>query len=255
MREARRTNARADWRLAAMVVMCFFGCSRHDDLLEEGQAGEDGGALLLLLQGISAAGVRSMSAVISMVRELMGQEDVISRRERNIKKSVVKEVNLRKVQKEKRRPGTIRDVKAIVREARRTNARADWRLAAMVVMCFFGCRRHDDLLRIRFEDVTMYSDRIRVFMRKNKTDVFNEGSVCSITLGGKAFNVKGFLDDYVRRMGLEKSSWVFPKNLGKGGQGVPTTYPVMYRELEDMKTRATSPGQHHLALLACGECD
>ena len=101
----------------------------------------------------------------------------------------------------------------------------------------------------------MYSDRIRVFMRKNKTDVFNEGSVCSITLGGKAFNVKGFLDDYVRRMGLEKSSWVFPKNLGKGGQGVPTTYPVMYRELEDMKTRATSPGQHHLALLACGECD
>ena len=110
MREARRTNARADWRLAAMVVMCFFGCSRHDDLLEEGQAGEDGGALLLLLlQGISAAGVRSMSAVISMVRELIGQEDVISRRERNIKKSVVKEVNLRKVQKEKRRPGTIRD--------------------------------------------------------------------------------------------------------------------------------------------------
>ena len=189
------------------------------------------------LAGISAAGVRSISAVISMVRELMGQEDVISGRERNIKKSVVKEMNLRKVKKEKRRPGTIRDVKAIVREARRTNARADWRLAAMVVMCFFGCRRHDDLIRIRVEDVTMYSDRIRVFMRKNKTDVLNEGSVCSITLGGKAFNVKGFLDDYVRRMGLEMSSCVFPKNLGKGGKGVPTTYPAMYRELEDMKSR------------------
>ena len=114
------------------------------------------------LAGISAAGLRGISAVIAMVNELMGLSDMTSGRERTIKKSIIKEVNLKKVHKEKRRPGTIRDVKAIVEEARRTDSKADWRLAAMVVLCFFGCRRHDDILRIRVEDVTISGSRIRI---------------------------------------------------------------------------------------------
>ena len=194
------------------------------------------------LAGISAAGVRGISAVINMIRELMGLGDTTSGRERTIKKSVVKEMNLKKVQKEKRRPGTIRDVKAIVEEAKRTNSKADWRLAAMVVLCFFGCRRHDDLVRIRVEDVTMSRDKIRVFMRKNKTDRYHEGAVCSITVGGRAFDVKGFLEDYFRRLGLEKGFCVVPKNLGKGRKEVPTIYPVMYKELEVMKGKVGLQG-------------
>ena len=194
------------------------------------------------LAGISAAGLRGISAVIAMVNELMGLSDMTSGRERTIKKSVIKEVNLKKVHKEKRRPGTIRDVKAIVEEARRTNSKADWRLAAMVVLCFFGCRRHDNLLRIMVEDVTISKGRIRIFMRKNKTDIYNEGSVCSITIGGRAFDVKGFLEEYFRRLGLEKGCCVFPKNVGKGGKGMPTTYPTMYKELEVMKVKVGLQG-------------
>ena len=41
-------------------------------------------------------------------------------------------------------------------------------------------------------------------MRKNKTDIYHEGAVCSITVGGRAFDVKGFLEDYFRRLGLER---------------------------------------------------
>lgn len=70
------------------------------------------------MAGVSAAGLRGISAVISRVRDLMVMSDVASGRERINKKSVIKEINLRKVHKEKR--------KAIVEEARRTNLKKDW---------------------------------------------------------------------------------------------------------------------------------
>ena len=156
------------------------------------------------MAGVSAAGLRGISAGISSVRELMGMSDVASGRERTIKKSVIKEINLRKVHKVKRKTVTVLEVKAIVEEARRTNSKKDWRLAAMVVLCFCGCRRHSDLVRIRVEDVTISRGSIRIFMRKNKTDVYNEGSVCSMMVGGRAFDVRSFLEDYLRRLGLER---------------------------------------------------
>ena len=70
------------------------------------------------MAGVSAAGLRGISAVISRVRDFMVISDVASGRERINKKSVIKEINLRKVHKEKR--------KAIVEEARRTNLKKDW---------------------------------------------------------------------------------------------------------------------------------
>ena len=35
---------------------------------------------------------------------------------------------------------------------------------------------------------------------------------------------------------------VFPKNVGKGGKGMPTTYPTMYKELEVMKVKVGLQG-------------
>ena len=64
--------------------------------------------------------------MISRVRDLMVMSDVASGRERINKKSVIKEINLRKVHKEKRKAGSIHEVKAIVEEARRTNLKKDW---------------------------------------------------------------------------------------------------------------------------------
>ena len=43
-------------------------------------------------------------------------------------------------------------------------------------------------------------------------------------------------------MRLEIGSCVFPKNLGNGGKGVPITYPTIYKELEDMKSRVGLQG-------------
>ena len=43
-----------------------------------------------------------------------------------------------RVTKEKRKAGNIREVHALVAEARKTNARKDWRVAALSVLCYFG---------------------------------------------------------------------------------------------------------------------
>ena len=45
-------------------------------------------------------------------------------------------------------------MKALVQEAESTNKNADWRTAALAVVCFFGCRRMGDVVRVRVCDVT-----------------------------------------------------------------------------------------------------
>ena len=78
-------------------------------------------------------------------------------------------------------------------------------------------------------------------MRRHKTDVFNEGAVCTVVGKGRAFDVRGFLEEYFEKMGLVRGNCVFPKNLVKGNKGVAVAYPVMYRGLEDMVQLAYVP--------------
>ena len=87
------------------------------------------------------------------------------------------------------------------------------------------------------EDITICGGVIRIFMRKNKTDIFNEGSVCTIAEKGRAFDMREFLEAYLKRMGLKKGCCVFPKNLEKGSKAVLVAYPMMYRGFEDIKVR------------------
>jgi hypothetical protein len=78
---------------------------------------------------VSPVTLRGVSAVVAMIREVMGRPVDTSGRERMIKKSIIKERNLVRVRKEKRKAGSIKDVQALVAEARKTNARKDWRVA------------------------------------------------------------------------------------------------------------------------------
>ena len=94
-----------------------------------------------------------------------------------------------------------------------------------------------DLVRVRVEDITFIPEDIKIIMRHNKTNVFNEGSVCTVVEKGRAFNVRGFLEAYLKRMCLVRGCCVFPKNLVKGSKAVPVAYPVMYRGFEDLKLR------------------
>jgi hypothetical protein len=87
--------------------------------------------------------IRGISAVIAMIREAMGEESGVSGRERIIKKSVLKEDNLKK-KKKSRKAAVAKDVFKLVDESRRTDRRADWIVAAMAVVCYYGCRRHED---------------------------------------------------------------------------------------------------------------
>ena len=54
---------------------------------------------------------------------------------------------------------------------------------------------------------------------------------------GRAFDVKEFLEAYLRRLGLKKGCCVFPKNLEKGSKVIPVTCTMMYRGFEDLKVR------------------
>ena len=187
--------------------------------------------------GLSVATIRGVSAVMSMIREAMGIKEDASGMERTLKRSLAKEKNLEKKSKKKRRAGTIGDVKALVKEARRSGDKGDWRTSAMAVMCFFGCRRLGDLLRVRVEDVTWEEENVQVYLRRHKTDVENEGSQFSMVGRGRAFDIRGFLLEYLARMGVSGKQAVFPKSLGKGDKRVAVSYSMLYQSLEDMKTR------------------
>ena len=60
----------------------------------------------------------------------------------------------------------------------------------MMVLCLCGCRRHSDLVRIWVEDVSVTISRgsIGIFMM----------------VGGRVCDVRSFLEDYLRRLGLER---------------------------------------------------
>ena len=148
----------------------------------------------------SAGMIRGISAVIAMVREAMGEETGVSGRERIIKKSVIKEDNLKK--KKSRKAAVAKDVFKLVDEARRTDRRADWIVAAMAVVCYYGCRRQADVRMIKVEDVQFMKGEIRFYLKRHKTDGLNEGSSFSMVEGGKGFNIKECLMEYMARLGL-----------------------------------------------------
>lgn len=89
---------------------------------------------------LSIGSVRGISAVISLLKEVMGEEDACSGRERISKKALAKESNLVKM-KRKRKTGTMGDVESLVLEAEKSNRKEDWVIAAFAVVCYFGCRR------------------------------------------------------------------------------------------------------------------
>ena len=126
------------------------------------------------------------------------------------------------------------DVKALVQEAESTGRRADWRMAALAVVCFFGCRRMGDVVRVRVCDVTWDRERI---LRRQKTDVMNEGDTFSMVAGGKVFAIRKFLEEYIDVMGIGRKEALFPRNLGKGPKREAVTYSIMYQALEGAKGR------------------
>ena len=96
------------------------------------------------MQEMSAGSIKGLSAVISLVREVLGQSEVISGREKVMKRSVIKSSNLKSVKKSKGKEATIGDVLGMVREARNTGSKSDYRLAMMgsslLLWCTEVCR-------------------------------------------------------------------------------------------------------------------
>jgi integrase len=185
---------------------------------------------------LSVGSVRGISAVISLLKEVMGEEDACSGRERILKRALAKESNLVK-KKRKRKTGTMGDVESLVMEAERSNKNEDWVIAALAVVCYFGCRRLADVMRIKVGDVTWEGGKITLFMKKQKTDILNEGDSFTMAVGGKGFAIKEFLVRYMDKLELGRKDVLFPGSFQRKSRDVSVTYAVAYHGLEDLKER------------------
>ena len=90
---------------------------------------------------------------------------------------------------------------------------------------------------IKVEDVQFLKGEIKFYLRRHKTDGLNEGSSFSVVEGGRGFNIKECLVEYMARLGLRAGDALFPKSLERGNKKVATTYGIMYQALEDLKQR------------------
>lgn len=185
---------------------------------------------------MSASGIKGLSAVISLVREVLGQSEDISGREKVMKRAVIKASNLNK-KKNKRKGATIRDVLDLVKEARRTGSRKDYRVAMMAVVCFFGIRRLADVREVRVKDVNRVEEHLEIFIRKHKTDVEGSGEYFTLVRKGERFHIHNFLKEYRAKMNIFGKDALFPAELGKRGKVKAVSYNVMYNTLEAMKAR------------------
>ena len=195
------------------------------------------------MQELSASAIKGLSAVISLVREVLGQPEVVSGREKVMKRSVIKSSNITgKKKKSRRKEAVIEDVLAVVAEARRTGSKADYRVAMMCVLCFFGIRRLADVREVRVKDVVRIDDHLEVFIKKHKTDVEGTGDHFTLVRKGKRLHIHRFLEEYIAKMGIIGSDALFPVELGRGVKRKAVSYSIMYVSLESVKTRLGMDG-------------
>ena len=186
---------------------------------------------------LSASAIKGLSAVISLVREVLGQPEVVSGREKVMKRSVVKTSNITSKRKSKRKEAVIGDVLAVVAEARRTGSKVDYRVAMMCVLCFFGIRRLADVREVRVMDVVRIEDHLEVYIKRHKTDVEGTGDHFTLVRKGKRFHIHGFLREYIAKMGISGRDALFPVELGRGVKRKAVSYSIMYSSLQSVKTR------------------
>ena len=181
---------------------------------------------------MSASGIKGLSAVISLVREVLGQSEDMSGREKVMKRAVIKASNFKR-KKNKRKGATIRDVLDLVKEARRTGSRKDYRVAMMAVVCFFGIRRLADVREVRVKDVIRVEEHLEIFIRKHKTDVEGSGEYFTLVRKGERFHIHNFLREYREKISIFGNDALFPAELGKRRKVKAVSYSVMYNTLED----------------------
>ena len=191
--------------------------------------------------------------MISLLHEVMGEEESSSKREKTVKKALAKESNL-EVRKRRREPGTWGDVESLVNEAERGDKLKDWRTAAFAVVCYFGCCRLSDVIRVKVEDIVMERDKVTLWMKTQKTDKLNEGDSFSMAASGDGFSIKRFLETYISVMGLKGKDALFPKNLRKGAKGLAATYSIMYQALEGVKVWFVFGQEPYLAFISDRFC-
>jgi hypothetical protein len=105
---------------------------------------------------LSVGSVRGISAVISLLKEDMGEEDVCSGRGKVLKETWPRKAIWRRRERGRQEPW----------EAEKSNRKEDWVIATLAVMCYFGCRRLADVIRIKVGDVAWEDGTIRMSMKK-----------------------------------------------------------------------------------------
>ena len=95
----------------------------------------------------------------------------------------------------------------------------DWRIMCLQIICYFTLRRFDDVHRVKVEDIRVLDNGdIRIFQQSGKTDQLGAGSyyyIANKPFGG--FTVKRILDQYVLKLGLKSTDFLFPRFSSNAG--------------------------------------
>ena len=137
----------------------------------------------------------------------------------------------------KRKEGSLEEVLALMKEARRTLGRADFWVAMMAAVCFIGIRRLADIQHVKVSDVVRGDDHLDIYMRRHKTDVEAVGDYFTLAKSGRRFDLDRFMRSYIIVMGVSGSDALFPIEMGEGAKKRIVTYNAMYTSLEFRKER------------------
>ena len=78
----------------------------------------------------------------------------------------------------------------------------DLRLAALVLLCYTGFLRFDEVSRLRFCDIHFNADHVKLFIESSKTDIYREGNWVFIAVLGGSYCPVNILKKYLAKAGF-----------------------------------------------------
>ena len=200
---------------------------------------EFAGHLILLNKDEASVNmIKQASAVMTLLKELVGLETVVgSSIVKNVKKGCMKAAEDRATKKGKkeRTVMTLDHVRLFIcklykRPAVKVKA-ADRRFLVMMLLLFFGMKRFDDIKKLRVCDINVLrGGHLEFYVNSSKTDQLGNGFVFHVTGEKiKGFSIPKVLYWYLESAGLRGNDYLFPRfRYEKGKVVAQSNYYISY---------------------------
>ena len=173
--------------------------------------------------------VKQALAVVTLLKEAVELESLaISRIVQTVKKGVMKSARERHIVRRKRVKSVmlldrvrLLICKLFKRPAVKVKP-ADRRFLVMMLLLFFGMKRHDDIKRLRVCDINvLHGGHLEFYVDSSKTDQLGKGFVFHVTGEKfKGFSIPKVLNWYLESTGLRGTDYIFPRFRNEKGKVV-----------------------------------